>query len=231
MKFVVILGLLCLQESVRGWGGLFNRQSAALLPSQQMSGHYYNYLKESPYNVEEPRVISRPIEERETGPFNEILRRELEEVVADSCYQRKCTSNEHCCDGSICADTKFGVTGACVAVFGNKAGESCYRDSDCESGLLCIEGYSGRQCEEPAAGTGKFGADCQDSSDCNINAGLCCRLQRKQKQQPRKLCSYFTDPNVCLGSVSSGQILKEMEHTAEEKRHSAHPDYAYLKYK
>jgi hypothetical protein len=33
---------------------------------------------------------------------------QLEEVVADSCYQRKCTSNEHCCDGSICADTKFG---------------------------------------------------------------------------------------------------------------------------
>ncbi len=28
--------------------------------------------------------------------------------MADSCYQRKCTSNEHCCDGSICADTKFG---------------------------------------------------------------------------------------------------------------------------
>jgi hypothetical protein len=28
------------------------RQSAALLPSQEMSGHYYNYLKESPYNVE-----------------------------------------------------------------------------------------------------------------------------------------------------------------------------------
>jgi hypothetical protein len=33
------------------------------------------------------------------------------------------------------------------------------------------------------------GADCQDSSDCNINAGLCCRLQRKQKQQPRKVGS------------------------------------------
>jgi hypothetical protein len=30
------------------------------------------------------------------------------------------------------------VTGTCVAVFGNKAGEDCYRDSDCESGLLCI---------------------------------------------------------------------------------------------
>ena len=28
------------------------RQSAALLPTHEMSGHYYNYLKESPYNVE-----------------------------------------------------------------------------------------------------------------------------------------------------------------------------------
>jgi hypothetical protein len=27
------------------------------------------------------------------------------------------------------------------------------------------------------------------------------------------------------------QVVREMEHTAEEKRHSAHPDYAYLKYK
>jgi hypothetical protein len=25
-----------------------------------------------------------------------------------------------------------------VAVYGNKPGEACYRDSDCESGLLCI---------------------------------------------------------------------------------------------
>jgi hypothetical protein len=27
--------------------------------------------------VQEPRVISRPVEEREAGPFNEILRREV----------------------------------------------------------------------------------------------------------------------------------------------------------
>jgi hypothetical protein len=32
----------------------------------------------------------------------------------------------------------FSVTGTCVAVYGNKPGEACYRDSDCESGLLCI---------------------------------------------------------------------------------------------
>ena len=31
----------------------------------------------NPKLVQEPRVISRPIEDREAGPFNEILRREV----------------------------------------------------------------------------------------------------------------------------------------------------------
>jgi hypothetical protein len=25
-------------------------------------------------------------------------------VAADPCYERKCTTNEHCCDGSVCVD-------------------------------------------------------------------------------------------------------------------------------
>ena len=31
---------------------------------------------------------------------------------SDPCHQRKCTANEHCCDGTVCVDTTNG--GTCV---------------------------------------------------------------------------------------------------------------------
>jgi hypothetical protein len=31
------------------------------------------------------------------------------------------------------------------------------------------------------------GEECRDSSDCNIYMGFCCRLQRRQKMQPKKV--------------------------------------------
>ena len=50
------------------------------------------------------------------------------------------------------------VTGTCLPMFGKKEGETCYIDSDCESGYVCIEGYRGAmECREPAPGVGKFG--------------------------------------------------------------------------
>ena len=43
-------------------------------------------------------------------------------------------------------------------MFGKKEGESCYMDSDCESGYVCMEGYNGAmECREPAPGVAKFG--------------------------------------------------------------------------
>ena len=29
---------------------------------------------------------------------------------SDPCHQRKCTANEHCCDGTVCVDTTNGGT-------------------------------------------------------------------------------------------------------------------------
>ena len=50
------------------------------------------------------------------------------------------------------------VTGSCLPMFGAKEGETCYMDSDCESGYVCLEGYSGAmECQEPQPGVGKFG--------------------------------------------------------------------------
>merc|ERR1712139_267337 len=62
------------------------------------SGQYYNMLTKSEQGVEEPS--SRVLE----APIQELLRQEEEDD--DPCHQRKCTSNEHCCDGHVCVDTQ-----------------------------------------------------------------------------------------------------------------------------
>ena len=50
------------------------------------------------------------------------------------------------------------VTGTCLPMFGKKEGESCYMDTDCETGYVCMEGYSGKmECREPQPGVAKFG--------------------------------------------------------------------------
>ena len=117
------------------------------------------------------------------------------------------------------------VTGNCLPIFGKKAGEKCYKDSDCETGYVCYDSM----CSAPAPGVGQFGEsssgknilqnsahiitlvmiageECGDSSDCNIHLGLCCRLTRRQRMQPKKLCTYFTDADVCIGNVASHQV-------------------------
>jgi len=219
----LLCGLLA-ATSVSGWGALFNRYNPSMLSNYDRSGGYYNMLTKSEQGVEEPqpRVLEAPIQE--------LLRAEVEDD--DPCHQRKCTSNEHCCEGHVCVDTQNSVTGSCLPVFGKKEGEMCYRDTDCETGFLCMESYNGRmECQPPAPGAGKFGEDCRESSECNIHAGLCCRLQRRQKMQPKKLCTYFTDPEVCIGPVAAHQNKRVIEHTAGEKRQSAHPDHGYLRYR
>jgi hypothetical protein len=73
------------------------------------SGGYYNMLTKSEQEVEEPgpRVLEAPIQEllrAEVGLalFLSLLQAEEDD---DPCHQRKCTSNEHCCDGHVCVDT------------------------------------------------------------------------------------------------------------------------------
>ena len=57
-------------------------------------------MTDSKHHVEEPRIIERALEELE----------EEEAAVKDSdpCREKKCTSNEHCCDGMVCVDTSNG---------------------------------------------------------------------------------------------------------------------------
>merc|ERR1719474_1337280 len=93
------------------------------------------------------------------------------------------------------------------------------------------DNFGRMECQPPAPGAGKFGEECRSSNECNIHMGLCCRLQRRQKMQPKKLCTYYTDPEVCIGPVASAQNKRVMQHTAGEKRMSAHPDHSYLRYR
>ncbi|EFN68524.1 Prohormone-3 [Camponotus floridanus] len=125
------------------------------------------------------------------------------EPTEEPCYERKCMYNDHCCPGSICMNFN-GVTGTCVSDFGMTQGELCRRDSDCETGLMCAE-MSGHE-------------ECAMSSECDISRGLCCQLQRRHRQAPRKVCSYFKDPLVCIGPVATDQIKSVIQYTSGEKR-------------
>merc|ERR1711973_823047 len=162
---LAIIPTLLLLSQVQAWGGVFNRYNPSLHSSYyDTSGNYYNLMTDSKHNVEEPRMIEKQIEE--------LLEEEAAASDPDPCHKRKCTSNEHCCDGIVCVDTT---------------------------------------CSEPMPGAGKFGEECRESSDCNIQQGLCCRLTRRPRMQPKKLCTYFTDADLCIGNVATHQIKRIME--------------------
>ena len=44
-----------------------------------------------------------------------------------------------------------------------------------------------------------------------------------------QICTYFTDPLMCVGPVNAKHVRSNMEHTAGEKRMSSHPDYHHLR--
>merc|ERR1712226_1653820 len=95
----ILPGLLLLSQ-VEAWGGVFNRYNPSLHSSYvDTSGNYYNLMTDSKHHVEEPRMVEKQIAE---------LLEEEAAAEADPCHQRKCTSNEHCCDGMVCVDTSNG---------------------------------------------------------------------------------------------------------------------------
>ncbi|XP_050315732.1 ITG-like peptide isoform X2 [Anthonomus grandis grandis] len=195
--FAVVLVTL---HHVNAWGGLFNRFSPEMLANMGYGGHGGGGI----------------MRERDETNF-------LDEYVnegEDPCYGRICNSNEHCCPGYICVDVD-GVMGSCMIMYGRRVGELCRRDSDCESGLVCAESDSGpnaRVCRPPVYQDKQYSEPCHMSTECDISRGLCCQLQRRHRQAPRKACSYFKDPLVCIGPVATDQIKNTVEHTAGEKR-------------
>jgi hypothetical protein len=231
---VACLAAVCLTcPSVSAWGGLFNRFNPSMLSNLGYGGQGGNYGREL-FGVadknfgEVPTAIEEVLEEEaalEAAKENAKKVHQKEEV----CSGKTCTANEHCCEGQVCVDTDE-TTGTCLPIWGKKQGEVCYKDNDCESGFLCVEDSGLRSCQAPVPGEKGLGDDCSTSSDCNVHKGLCCKLHRRAKSKPKKICSYFTDPQNCIGPVAVNRVYSAMEHTAGEKRISGHPDdFLHLK--
>ena len=150
---------------VHGWGGVFNRFSPDMLSNDGYgvggSNHFYDE--------------------------NELNENLLEDQ-GHSCYGKTCTSNEFCCPDYVCVDVEGSEIGRCFMAYGKHAGETCHRDSDCESGLVCRETSDrGHVCSSPIHEVKLYGESCHMSSECDISNGLCCQLQRRHRQAPRKV--------------------------------------------
>lgn len=182
--------------TANAWGGLFNRFSPEMLANLGYGNHggggYHSFLQNDIEDEPTPDV--------------------------DPCYHKRCASNEDCCPASVCFIPQ-GDYGYCVFVYGRKLGELCRRDADCEAGLTCDTGPNGnRFCQAPMSVAKQYAEECSSSGECDITRGLCCQLQRRHRQAPRKVCSYFKDPLTCIGTVAVDQIKHEVQHTAGEKR-------------
>lgn len=113
---------------------------------------------------------------------------EEEQASEEECYGRRCIANEHCCPGTVCVNMD-GIIGNCLFAYGRKLGELCRRDADCESGLVCDTAASSGAsvCRTPMVLAKQYAEDCNTSTDCDITRGLCCQLQRRHRQQARKV--------------------------------------------
>lgn len=123
------------------------------------------------------------------------------------CFGRKCLASDQCCKGSVCVDVDGSKLGTCLPVYGQREGEQCQRDSDCERGLSClVPGAAGarRICQLRSRELRKkqFNDECKSSDECDGSRGLCCQLQRRHRMAPRKVCYYFEDPKSCIGTAA-----------------------------
>ncbi len=81
--------------------------------------------------------------------------------------------------------------------------ESCTRDEDCPSGLLCdfLEGAHGR-CLLPALQQGDYGAPCSEDAACGAG-GLCARLEPEGAEACRCFTPCASPPPPDAGGCSS----------------------------
>ncbi|GAB6019147.1 hypothetical protein CHUAL_000766 [Chamberlinius hualienensis] len=167
----------------------------------------HSYLK---WGGVAPPVRNQIIEKEESSNRPEVdwnMFPDVDDNEPDSsCAGRKCTANEHCCPGAVCVDTE-GLVGTCLPVYGSKQGEPCEKTSDCENGLVCMDNNENdvifRTCQRDASNYHRkqYNEDCNTSNECMVEKGLCCQVQRRHRQAPRKICIYFKDERACIGTV------------------------------
>ncbi|XP_050669295.1 ITG-like peptide [Leptidea sinapis] len=205
MGISAFLFLACVGSTV-AWGGLFNRFSSDMLTNLGYGRSQYRHY---PYGQVEPEEV-----------YAEALEgNRIDDGEEGHCYSSPCISNGDCCRGLMCLETDEG--GRCLPPFtGQKMGEICNRENQCEAGLVCEEVVPGEMhvCRPPSTGRKQYNEDCTTSSECDISRGLCCVMQRRHRQKPRKSCGYFKESLVCIGPVAIDQIRDLVQHTAGEKR-------------
>ncbi|XP_046451482.1 ITG-like peptide [Daphnia pulex] len=213
LQFFAIIVLI---ERAYSWGGRFNRFSPEMLSNMGYGGYGNNrhspqrFLPASSIDLLESMLQSEEDEEMTEASSNK---------AAASCSGRRCSANEHCCAGTVCVDLDGPSVGTCLPHHGRREGSACHRTSDCDFGLLCvISGGTGKICQQPSENVKQYNEDCAQSSECDVSKGLCCQLLRRHRQSPRKACSYFRDPLVCIGAVSVDSVKEQIQHTANEKR-------------
>ncbi|XP_014230083.1 prohormone-3 [Trichogramma pretiosum] len=214
---VALLGLVACWMSggsgvgkVAAWGGLFNRFSPEMLSNMGYGGGAGHgnggFLGRQSAFVQHGGSLSDNM---------------LDEGMEEPCYERHCQTNEDCCLEYVCIHPEGEwPDGRCMFVYGLKQGELCRRDNDCETGLVCAEvaGSDSFSCQPPVTSNKQYSESCTMSSECDISRGLCCQLQRRHRQTPRKMCSYFKDPLVCIGPVAADQVKQIVQYTSGEKR-------------
>ena len=172
------------------WGGLFNRFNPSLMSDMYGDSYgkqLFRAAEERRPGAAQVRPTLFACLENITVLWTffqdlaEIIEEELEAEAQDPCNGRTCSMNEQCCNGHVCVDTEDSKTnyskkytshlrscfvivmGRCLPVYGKKQGENCNRDTDCESGFVCLDSVAGRTCQTPLPGDKGLGK-CKDAS-------------------------------------------------------------------
>lgn len=132
------------------------------------------------------------------------------ERLIDSCYMRRCLSNDQCCSQSICLSLDENI-GYCFLFRGLNYGENCKEDKDCDYHLVCrrTSHFEFGKCRESDYDKLMYGQVCNSTMDCNFRNGLCCISQKRARQKPRNICSYYTNPLRCIDVVPADSRRKD----------------------
>ncbi|KAH7951668.1 hypothetical protein HPB52_011155 [Rhipicephalus sanguineus] len=96
-------------------------------------------------------MCARTQAEQKKGGGEVLLDTGLSEEDELGCFGRKCVANDQCCRGSVCVDVDGSKVGTCLPVYGQREGEKCQQEADCERGLSCLQSRPGatrRVCQQ-----------------------------------------------------------------------------------
>ncbi|XP_067140672.1 prohormone-3 isoform X1 [Centruroides vittatus] len=141
----------------------------------------------------------------------ELLKKDTGDIVdaliySEECSVRKCQGNYQCCKGYVCVILNENLNvGTCLPIYPRIIDHPCPSDVDCIDFLKCLKVKSSKVCHTEIKNVRKrrYNEQCLTSSECDMDKGLCCQLQRRHRMAPRKACYYFTDPKSCIGLINT----------------------------